>query len=302
MKSTNSSRKSYRPKRNRSGAIAKAKRAAANTRPKKVSILQIRQIAKQQIHRVAENKCLVTALTGLNPNNINTPLNITGSGCDWNGTAGTVGLVFQNIFPLMLLGSGQGAREGNKIEPRSLTLRGVLTTLPFTNGAPLQPTLIAPFYVHMFIYRKKGNIFDSDVTKILQGAGPSATQQAGNSGPFDGSLLKSTYPMNRDLYNIYKHKVFKMQYYPQGIVESSPPASTLQLSDGWGNGFKMSHTFKIRVPVKKTWKYNDQDTNYPTNDNFNVMFAVVNADNTINTASNARVSLNMESVLYFEDV
>jgi len=297
------SKKSYRARRNRKGAIGKARAVARSVIPKKVSTLAIRQIVKQVIHRTAEDKISITALTGTNPNNISTPVNIIGSGVDWNGTTGTSGLVFQNIFPLLALGSGQGAREGNKIEPRSLQLRGVLTTLNYQEGPATQPNLVAPFYVHMFVYRKKGNIFDSDITKILQGAGPAATQMAGNSGPFDGTLLKSTYPMNRDLYNVYKHKVFKCQYYPQLINAPSPSAggTNLQLSDGWGNGFKMSHVFKINIPVKKTWKYNDSDTNYPTNDNFNVAFAVVNADNTLN-GTNARVSLVMESILRFEDV
>jgi len=293
--------KSYRPRRNRKGAVAKARKQARNAKPNKMSIVQVRQLIKQGIHRQAENKLAVTDLSTISPALIGTPLNIYGSGVDWNGTTGTVGLVFSNIFPNLILGSGQGAREGNKIEPRYFTLRGVLTTQEISTA--VNPT-VAPFYVHMFIYRKKGNIFDSDTTKILQvGAGQGSTTSAGNSGPFDGSLLKSTYPMNRDLYNVYKHRVFKMAYAPQGVITSQPTGTvTQQLSDGWGNGFRMSHIFKIRVPVKKTWKYNDSDTNYPTNDNFNVAFAVVNADGTKNLAITARCNLVMESVLSFEDV
>jgi len=296
-------KKSYRTRRNRKGAIGKARKIARNVRPKKVSNMEIRQIVKQVIHRTAEDKIMITNLTGTNqslpPSN---PLFISGSGVDWNGTVGSNGLVFQNIFPLLTLGSGQGAREGNKVEPRSLQLRGVITTLPWQGTSGTQPNSVAPFYVHMFVYRQKGNIFNSDITKILQGAGSFATQTAGNSGPFDGTLLKSTYPMNRDLYNVYKHRVFKMQYYPQAIAENLIPSGTLQLSDGWGNGFKMSQIFKINIPIKKTWKYNDQDTNYPTNDNFNVAFAVVNADGSINPSAIARCSLVMESILKFEDV
>jgi len=286
--------KSYRPRRNRKGAIAKARKQARNAKPQKMSIVQVRQLIKQGIHKVAENKLYVLPLTGttLVPT---TPVNIFGSGVDWNGTTGTVGLVFNNIFPALILGSGQGAREGNKVEPRYLSLRGVLTSQEITTA--LNPT-VAPFYVHMFIYRKKGNIFDSDTTKILQGGG-----SAGSSGPFDGTLLKSTYPVNRDLYNVYKHRVFKMQFAPQMIITPAPTGTVNQaINDGWGNGFKMSHVFKIRVPVKKTWKYNDADTNLPTNDNFNVAFAIVNADNTVNTVQTSRCNLVMESVLSFEDV
>jgi len=294
-------KKSYRPRRNRKGAIGKARKIARNIKPKKVSNMEIRQIVKQVIHKTAEDKILILSLTG-NSTVQSAPLPIPGSGVDWNGSVGTNGVVFTNIFPSLALGSGQGAREGNKVEPRSLQLRGVITSIPFSNMSGLQPNLIAPFYVHMFVYRQKGNIFASDTTKILQGAGLPSTQMAGNSGPFDGTLLKSTYPINRDLYNVYKHKVFKCMYYPQTVLPQNPTGGTFQLSDGWGNGFKMSHVFKINIPIKKVWKYNDSDTNLPTNDNFNVAFAVVNADNTINTPIQSRCSLVMESILRFEDV
>jgi len=261
---------------------------------------QVRTLVKAGIHKIAENKIFVQSLTSISGQDPNAAVNIFGSGCNWNGLVGTTGLVFQTVFPPLLLGSGQGAREGNQIEPRSFTLRGVITSQPYTAGNA--PAIPAPFYVHMFIYRQKGNIFASDVSKILQGAGPSNTQQSGNSGPFDGTLLKSTYPINRDLYNVYKHKVFRMQYYPQGTLVNSPTGNNTDISDGYGNGFKMSHIFKINIPVKKSWKYNDSDTNLPTNDNFNVMFAVVNADNTQNSLAVARCALVMESVLHFEDV
>jgi len=283
-------KKSY-PKK--SSAVSKARRAARNSKPKKVSIVQVRELIKQSVHRIAENKLYVQDLTP-------PTLAINGSGLDWNGTTGSNGVLISNLsaptktlFPILILGSGQGAREGNKVEPRSFMLRGIIQTLPYESVLITAP--VAPFYVHMFVYRKKGNIFDSDTTKILQGGG-----SAGSSGAFDGTLLKSTYPMNRDLYNVYKHKIFKMAAFPSAI---SPVGGTGSInSDGWGNGFKMSHIFRCRIPVKKTWKYNDADTNLPTNDNFFCAFAVVNADGTINASNTSRASVACESVLSFEDV
>lgn len=146
----------------------------------------------------------------------------------------------------------------------------------------------------MFVYTQKGNIFNGSALQILQGGG-----SAGSSLPFDGTLLKMMYPFNRDLYNIVKHRVFKMACQP---YEQTPtvPANNLQ-SDGWGNGFKMSHMFKIRLPSLKSWKYNDGDTNLPTNQNYFVAFAVVNADGSLNTITTQRAYVNMESVLVFED-
>jgi len=279
-------RKRSATKRSRKTPLSSAKRTAKSVKPVKMSVAGVRSIAKSVLHRTAENKLYVQSLT--------LPSNVPGSGIDWNGTTGSNGLLLPTLFPQLILGSGQGAREGNKVEPRSFMLRGTINSLPYLNQIPNVP---APYYVHMFIYRKKGNIFDSDITKILQGGG-----SAGSSGPFDGTLLKSTYPMNRDLYNVYKHRVFKMAFYPQGTLVGAPSGNNTEISDGWGNGFQMCRTFKVRIPVRKTWKYNDADTNLPTNDNFFCAFAVVNADNTINAPLVSRCQINCESVLNFEDV
>lgn len=243
---------------------------------------QVSAIVKNVLHKTAEDKIVIDEIFNKAP--------IEGSGCDWDGITATAtnGLIYLSVgntgfLPTIKSGTAESQRVANKVQPRRLSIRGTIQTTAGTTGQ-------SPFYVHMFIYHRKGNIFNGDTLQLLE--------NAGGGLPFDGTLQRSLYPINRNSYTIIKHKVFKMQIAYSFAV--TPNTS----SDGWGNGFKMSHTFNIPLPVNATWKYNDGLTDTPTNQNYYVFFATVNADDTINPVAplSARATVNMQSVLYYEDV
>lgn len=97
---------------------------------------------------------------------------------------------------------------------------------------------------------------------------------------------------------------------------TTTPAPFQWLDDGYGNGFKMSHMFKINLPVGKVWKYDDSiisgvtPANTPTNCNYWISWYVVNADDTLNggiynselgAGLESRLNIQMETVLSYED-
>jgi len=251
----------------------------------------VNQVAKIVLHREAENMINIFQPTQTSPDT----RSIFGSGLDNVSN----GRIYPQIIPFITVGSGPGGRKGNSITPRTFQLRGVVTTNNIypVAGVVGSSTAQCPFYLHMFVYTNKGNIFNNDVSGLMQGG-----TAAGTSLPFDGTLVRSTYPFNRDQYNIIKHRIFKMACAPQFLLGQSSTTPVSALADGWGNGFKMSHMFKINLPLLKTWKYNDQITNLPSNQNYWVAYAVVNCDNTVNPITTARAFVDLESVITYEDL
>lgn len=288
-------------------------------KPYKKFAKNVRQIAKKVISSQAEDKVEVATLTGNNsvigqpaivpPQWPITTTFVPGSGL--NITSGGVNPysgVYVSPMPPILQGLGQNNRTGNAIRPKKLLLRGVIQTdlNVFTTAAGGTWTNVpinnqeGPFTTHMLVYKRK------DVLWSYASYDPARIINTGGAATYiQGTLLTDLYPFNTDAYTIIKHKTFKMQNQPYSQVTGSVTA------DGWGNGFKQAHTFKVYLPVKKSWKFDDTSAsglvpaNCPINDNMYVAFYNTNCDNTpINVAGGnvySRCTVTMDSVLTFED-
>jgi len=291
-------------------------------KPYKKFAKNVRQIAKKVIASQAEDKIITYPITLYNgslgaPGMV--PLNwesrtifVPGSGLSIDGLgtnpySGVLGT------PLLAITQGltQADRTGNCIRPKKFLLRGVIQTdlNQYSTVAPggtwsnvVNNIFETPFVCHMLIYKRKDSLWGQgsyDPSRILNtGVG---------AGRIDGSLIADLYPFNTDAYTIIKHKTFKMQNQPFSQISGNVTA------DGWGNGFKQAHSFKIYVPVKKVWKYDDTNTsgnvpaNFPVNDNFYVAFWNTNCDNSkvnIYSPGNivySRCTVTMQTVMNFED-
>lgn len=293
-------------------------------KPYKKFAKNVRQIAKKVIASQAEDKIITYPITLTNtalalagtptvfPSNWESRTTfVPGSGLNMT-TLGNNPYSGVIASPLLAITQGltQADRTGNCIRPKKFLLRGIIQTdLTQWSGAGAVSwnnvavnTQEGPFVTHMLVYRRKDSLWGTnsfDPSRILNtGAG---------AGVIDGSLIADLYPFNTDAYTIIKHKVFKMQNQPYSQLSGSVTA------DGWGNGYKQAHSFKIYLPCKKVWKYDDSSVsgnvpaNFPINDNFYVAFYNTNCDNTkinITTPSmivNSRCTVSMETVFTFED-
>lgn len=313
----------------RSGKTKRVKKAIKK-RAKKGLIKTMKKIATAAVHKLAEDKILVSNLIpiGVNPITYDAqgmnPSGISGyfQGCIAGQGLQPGGSTNQNVIPLIIQGSGQGAREGNKINVRSFMIRGVVVARnSFYNPASAPPAwqedtsvpaYEAPVFLHMVVWNRKDQMTGSvatDASRILQGGtGP------GTALPIDGSLMRMQYPWNRDAYVIHAHKKFRV-----GIPPNTEGVSNQFVDrDGWGNGFKCAIPFKVKLKCPKFWKYDDTSVsgptlaNLPTNYNPIVSFYTVNADGTFDWTttgsvtsqdySASRVQVQMETVLRYEDV
>jgi len=289
-------------------------------KPYKKFAKNVRQIAKKVIASQAEDKIITYPITCYNaalgvPTAV--PANwesrttfVPGQGLNIT-TLGTNPYSGVIATPLLAITQGltQADRTGNAIRPKKFLLRGIIQTdlnqLNSVSGGTwsnvVNNIFESPFVTHMLIYKRKDSLWGTnsfDPSRILNtGSG---------AGLIDGSLIADLYPFNTDAYTIIKHKTFKMQNQPFSQISGSVTA------DGWGNGYKQAHSFKIYVPVKKVWKYDDTNVsgnvpaNFPMNDNFYVAFWNTNCDNSkISVASPlnvySRCTVTMQTVMNFED-
>jgi len=295
-------------------------------KPYKKFAKNVRQIAKKVISSQAEDKIMTLPVTCYNTGLTTTYGTISNSPTNWEvrttfipgqGLNMLAGSSVSNYCgciasPLIAInqGLGSGDRIGNSIRVKKFLLRGVvqtdLTLFATTPAIGFQNVTVntqdGPFVTHMLIYKRKDSLWgptSSDPSRLLN---------TGNSAGFiDGSLIGDLYPFNTDAYTIVKHMKFKMANQPVAQVAAN------YTSDGWGNGYKQAHAFKLYLPTKKVWKYDDTSisgstpANFPINDNFYVAFWNTNCDNSkINTVTGglniySRSTVSMETVMTFED-
>jgi len=321
----------------RSGKKTKrVKKAIKKRRGTKGLVKTMKKIAAAAVHKQAEDKILVTNLIPVNAlvpvsystmdGNGNIPPGLTGwfQGVIPGQGLGPGGTQNQPFLPSIIQGSGQGAREGNRITVRSFMIRGVITAQfsifnqtnqAWEENANPNPEE-APVYVHCLIWNRKDQMTGTqagDSSRILQGGtGP------GTALPIDGSLIRMQYPFNRDAYVIHMHKRFRIAI-PPNTGTGTIAAPVFVDRDGWGNGFKCSVPFKFKLKSPKVWKYDDTVAsgptlqNLPTNYNPIISWYTVNADGSfdwtqtppspaIYDITKSRVQVQMETVLRYEDV
>ena len=114
------------------------------------------------------------------------------------------------ILGSILEGTGHNERIGDRVKPKSLTLRGIVGLNSENN--PNNKPMIVSVYV-LACKDKKTNAL------VTAGAGM-ADLLAPNIGgteevPFDGTTLRSTYPVNTDKFRVYYQKKFRIAPAPR---------------------------------------------------------------------------------------
>lgn len=265
-------------------ALRAKKRAEARRIARSASLKTMRKIAKDEIHRMAEDKeskigysnrpLYSYPSTATIPNNFETN-NIIDCSTIWS-----------NISQ----GTGEGNRIGNKIRFTKYMFNFILNYNVAVN---------VPQFVRMWVITYKfdpNNAAASDIWSCMNGAITSARNFFDNgnaSNGMDGTLLDLVSPVNTNVVTVHKCKTFK-------VGAASSPSGGLTTGN---NDFK--YAIKSRVNLLKYQKrvqYNDTATT-SFNKKIFIVFECIGADGVVvPDTSAARCNLNYFFNLKWEDI
>jgi len=185
------------------------------------------------------------------------------------------------IIPQIASGTTGTTRLGDRVKPKALKVRGIVSVRPES------PTLThAPIYVRVVILAQKdvkvGAAVNTqaDTAHLLR---PAAA--AGNEVAFLGNRNELQYPINNNKFRVYMDKVFLLA--PSTGVEAQPQAS-----------FRWSYTFK-QLPA--TLSYDEANGDWANN--FAPFYGIgyCYADGSSPDAITTRLITDTYSILSFED-
>lgn len=189
-----------------------------------------------------------------------------------------------DCYPLVQqisLGDEIYERQGDRLKPKSLTVKGHIALNPDNN-----PDTSA-MYVRVIIAQQKtvrsvGNYANLDTAHLLKPCLAGAPEQ-----PFNGNEIELAYPVNRDLFRVYMDKVFLIT-----------PASAASGNPRTGAQKKWSYRFK-QMPSTLTFDQGGGDyvNNFAPFVALGYAYADANRIDTIAT----RIQHSVFSQLTFED-
>lgn len=178
-------------------------------------------------------------------------------------------------------GTGSLERLGDRIKPKSLVVRGVISTNPDYNPNN------KPMFVHVYILTAK----DKKTNALVQAGAGMADLLKPNIGgteqvPFDGSTQRGIYPVNTEKFRVYYQTRLL-------LAPGSVAAGTRQFE-----GLRWKYSFS-QLPASLTYdEANGDDAN-----NF-APFLVIGytyADGTVGETLQTRIISNAFAQLSFED-
>lgn len=180
-------------------------------------------------------------------------------------------------------------RMGDRVKPKSLTVKGVLSLQPTTS------TTCQPVYVRVVIAAQKsikvgsavlaGNV---DTNRLLK---PGFAGVGTDQVPFAGNTAELNYPINKDLFRVYMDRVFQIG---SGIPGSGgyPESPYPDYCKRW------SYTFK-QMPTALTWDEGNGD--WPNNFAPFVAIGYAYSDGTSPDVITTRIISNTTSFFTYED-
>lgn len=241
----------------------------------------IRRIAKGEVHKMVEDKELVTPVVGDTPG---------GS----PGTFGNTNFETNNIIDVtdetltkitQANGLTQNGRIGNRLRLRSCVLRGTL----FPNAEQNMAT-----YVKIWVVSARDRPNDASLANIRSICGASffKTSPGTPNGSMTGQLIDLCRTVNEDQLQLYTTRVFKLGF------QTSP---NTVIGVAANNDFKLSHMFKIYLGrhMNKNVIYNDV-TAEPRNKKIFVVMECIPADGSVSN-NNSYAVLNYFLDIKYED-
>lgn len=219
---------------------------------------------------------------------------VYGSGLSYSAGAPNQGWVsLSGIIPQVSLGNTVDTRVGNRITPKRLNVRYSIYANPSTEvgstalpGGNINPYYGLPLRVKVIVYRHRFAIDEPSQAGIIQ----AGSTQADLSSDIDTFFR----PYNKDEYIIKYSKMFKLQNPRHNLTGTS---FTGQNQDPYAKSMVIR---QISMKLPKL-RFNDATTTN-ANQQYYIAFAVCNEDSSVITAgSQSRITVNVESHLYFTD-
>lgn len=221
-------------------SVRKVRKMARKVRrTKRVSI---KKLVKAEIARNIEDK---TAANFINIRNLYSSTSSAANfdannvfSCAWGAGAVTI-----------VQGTGQGARTGNQVKLKRMTVKGSIH--PMAYNATSNPTPV-PMYCRMILFRLR-----NDPTTAPAPIAAGDIFQYGNSSlALQDDLVDQWLSINRDKYAVMKDRKFKLGY--SGTTGTGATAGASYFNN---NDFKMLHNFSFNVTkhLPKITKFNDNN-------------------------------------------
>jgi len=200
------------------------------------------------------------------------------------GPADCVPIVGQ-IMPIdNLLADTSTQRQGDRITPKSLVVRGVLSQ----RSTPLNQ----PLYVRVMIVAQKNIKTGSAITGGGVDTGnllnPCFQVVGGKSAPYTGATVELNYPINTELFKVYMDRIIKIAPHRFDASEEEGPATCAR----WMYRFKS-------LPAALT--YDDGNGNWANNFAPFLAIGYSYADGTAPDVVSQQIQSNSFSQLEFED-
>lgn len=196
--------------------------------------------------------------------------------------------VLQDIVPIDSTGGNTAnQRMGDKVSPKSLTVKG------FVSFGPSTANTAQPIYVRILILSQKnikvgtqvqGGAVDTD--RLLR---PGLAGVGSDQVAFDGQTQTALYPINKDLFRVYMDKTIKLSsgLVTGGSVEQMPLYTA-----------RYSYTFK-KLP--STLSYDEGNGDWANNFAPFIAIGYSYGDGTSPDVISSRVVHNCFAQLQFED-
>lgn len=194
-----------------------------------------------------------------------------------------------DVLPNLIQGVDNYQRIGDKVTPKSLTVRGTVA-INFNEARSLTPE------VHVFIVSHKSKkSYDALNAGTNAGRAQIANEliDAGDGSdiPFDGQVLPTLFPLNRKLLTVHAHKVLKLA--------SSYGAAADQHSSDDTIRFKR---FAVKIKCPKTLTYDSSiSAIHPVNFAPVMMVGYVYPDGSFSEVLTTPVLVTAASTLYYDD-
>jgi len=187
-----------------------------------------------------------------------------------------------SVLPPMVQGTDSNQRIGDRVTPKSLTIKGVVSLVREQPDA-------RELYVRVLVLAQKNIKVGSDVNTSVDAAHLLRTGIAGGDEiQYTGATQNINDPINRDLFRVYMDKTFVLAPASDQTLTGPLPKSSFK----WGYSFK-------QLPASLT--YDATNTQYANN--FAPFYAIgyAYADGTAPDVGTLRIVTTTSSYLQFED-
>lgn len=268
--------KTYGPPKARKGKVVKVTKKIRVRPMKMTQQAQVSTLVKRMISRDVENK-------GIGENievNVyhNSPI----------GPADCLPLVPQIAQLDAAVADTCVQRVGDKVKPKSLTVRGTITarygSFPANQCVYVRVIIAAQKTIKVGSQILAGGVLTNQLCRPMFASGPGLSEV-----PFGGNTTDLNYPLNKDLFRVYYDRTFK-------LAPTNQQAIAVEQNDK--NTIRWSYRFKS-LPASLTF----DSANGDWANNFAPFYTMgyAYADGTAPDIANSRIVTNTTTLLEFED-